>query len=63
VSSDSRPKGIVTGRTARMLTGFNQFSNCAARIRYMNNTLSTSAIRKYYPVSPSNLAWPPKVTS
>jgi hypothetical protein len=44
--SESKPNGIVTGRAARILIGWIQLSNCAARIKYIKVMLRIRATAK-----------------
>ena len=52
--------GIDSGSASRIVIGWTKLSNCAARIMYMKTKLSRKASRKLVPVSPSDLARPPK---
>ena len=51
---DSSANGSVSGSDSRIVTGWSHDSNCAARIRYMNTSDSTNAIRKFCAARPSS---------
>jgi hypothetical protein len=54
---DSSANGSVSGSDSRIVIGWSHDSNCAARIRYMNTSDSTNAMRKFC-AGPSELARP-----
>src|SRR3954471_3089436 len=57
---DSRAKGTVIGSDSRMVIGWSQLSNCAARIRYMKTIDRAKAIRKELAALPCSRERPVK---
>src|SRR5687767_408607 len=45
-TSDKSANGTVSGNDIRMMIGYSQDSNCAARIKYMNTNDSPNASKK-----------------
>ncbi len=57
---DSSANGTVSGSASRIVTGWIQLSNCAARIRYMKMIESRKASRKFRAALPCSRERPVK---